>query len=76
MPLYSGEGVNMAMQDAFELTDRLAGNAFPDIQVVLTHFEKQMLSRTFAEAGVALHNTEVFHSENALEKVVGLFERR
>lgn len=65
MPPYAGEGVNMAMLDALELSECLTNPAFPDIQTAIASYEKQMLVR-FAQIGQAtLDSTAILHSKEA-----------
>lgn len=39
MPPYAGEGVNMAMLDALELSNCLADNQFKDVQAAIAAYE-------------------------------------
>jgi len=66
MPPYAGEGVNMAMLDALELSICLTSGQFSDIQSAISGYEKQMLLR-FAEIGqITLDSTAMLHSANAI----------
>ncbi|WP_439581903.1 FAD-dependent oxidoreductase [Dyadobacter bucti] len=66
MPPYAGEGVNMAMLDALELSICLTSGQFSDIQSAISGYEKQMLRR-FAEIGqITLDSTAMLHSANAI----------
>jgi 2-polyprenyl-6-methoxyphenol hydroxylase-like FAD-dependent oxidoreductase len=66
MPPYAGEGVNMAMLDALELSICLTNGQFSDIQTAIAGYEKQMLVR-FAEIGqITLDSTAMLHSVNAI----------
>ncbi|MDO7852822.1 FAD-dependent oxidoreductase [Hymenobacter convexus] len=73
MPPYAGEGVNMAMLDALELSSCLTSAQFPDVQAAIAHYEAQMRQRSSAVAAETMEQTEALHSPGALEYLVGLF---
>jgi 2-polyprenyl-6-methoxyphenol hydroxylase-like FAD-dependent oxidoreductase len=73
MPPYAGEGVNMAMVDALELSNCLTSDQFPDVQTAIAHYETQMRQRASAVAQETLEQTEALHSPGALAHLVGLF---
>lgn len=73
MPPYAGEGVNMAMLDALELSQCLTGNQFPDLQTAIAHYEQQMRSRASAVAQETLEQTEALHTPGALGYLVSFF---
>jgi 2-polyprenyl-6-methoxyphenol hydroxylase-like FAD-dependent oxidoreductase len=74
MPPFAGEGVNMAMQDALELSECLTGQAFTDIPSAIAVYENQMRKRASAAARQSLENTEWMHAPNALNKMLAMFE--
>jgi 2-polyprenyl-6-methoxyphenol hydroxylase-like FAD-dependent oxidoreductase len=70
MPPFAGEGVNMAMLDAFELSETLTGKTFTDLKSAIAHYEQKMFTR-FAEIGkITLYNTEWMHSPDGLNKML------
>ncbi|MBO2011488.1 FAD-dependent oxidoreductase [Hymenobacter negativus] len=73
MPPYAGEGVNMAMLDALELSNCLASDQFSNMQAAIAHYEAQMRQRASAVAGETLAQTEALHSPHALAHLVDLF---
>ncbi len=75
MPPYAGEGVNMAMQDAYELADCLISDDFSSVQEAIAAYEKQMLQRASAVTQDTLDCTAMLHSESAIEKMLKMFER-
>lgn len=74
MPPYAGEGVNMAMQDAFELSECLLNEHFTDTLAAITHYEKQMLLRASAITRVTLDSTEMMHSDDPINRMIKMFE--
>lgn len=75
MPPYAGEGVNMAMLDALELSESLTSKAFTDVQLAIAHYEAQMFTR-FAEVGKeTLYNTKFMHSPDGLKKLLEMFNQ-
>ena len=75
MPPFAGEGVNMAMLDALELSECLCSADFTDVQSAIAVYEKQMRKRASQAAKESLENTDWIHSENALEKMLEFFEQ-
>ena len=73
MPPYAGEGVNMAMLDALQLSESLTGKEFNNTKQAISHYEHQMFAR-FAEAGKeTLDNTSWMHSPDGLKLIIEMF---
>ncbi len=73
MPPYAGEGVNMAMLDALELSNCLTSSQFFSLQAAIAHYEQHMRQRASCVAQETLEQTEALHSPPALAHLVGLF---
>ncbi|NOW95466.1 NAD(P)/FAD-dependent oxidoreductase [Mucilaginibacter sp. SG564] len=67
MPPYAGEGVNMAMLDALELSECLLSDDFADTQSAIAAYEKQMRSRASETAMITMESTEALHSSKAID---------
>ena len=76
IPPYAGEGVNQAMQDAFELAENLTSDHFPDIQTAISQYEKQMQARAAVITKDTLENTEILHAEGGLDNLLAMFNER
>ncbi len=74
MPPYAGEGVNMAMQDAFELADCLTNTSDDSSQRALAQYEHQMLSRASAVTQFTLEMTKLLHSSDAISQMVAIMK--
>lgn len=68
----SGEGVNLAMLDALELSECLTSGAFKEIQTALAAYESHMQVRAAKEAQDSLEMVEWMHAEGALAAMVQL----
>ena len=66
MPPYAGEGVNMAMQDALELSQCLTSENFPDIHSAIAAYEKQMRARASEIGAITMESTAALHSPDAI----------
>ncbi|KAA5534458.1 FAD-dependent monooxygenase [Taibaiella lutea] len=73
MPPFAGEGVNMAMLDALQLSEALTNPAFTTVQAAIANYEKKMFKR-FATIGQGtLFNTEWMHKPDALKDMLNMF---
>jgi 2-polyprenyl-6-methoxyphenol hydroxylase-like FAD-dependent oxidoreductase len=73
MPPFAGEGVNMAMLDALQLSEALGKSTFKDSKHAIANYEDGMFKR-FAEVGRAtLLNTEWMHGPKALKEMLAMF---
>jgi 2-polyprenyl-6-methoxyphenol hydroxylase-like FAD-dependent oxidoreductase len=66
MPPFAGEGANMAMLDALELSECLADNRYNTLQEAISFYEINMRKRAAVAAQESLENGELMHSEKAL----------
>lgn len=73
MPPFAGEGVNMAMLDALELSRVLTTDRFNTIQDALADFETNMCVSASQMARESLENGDKMHSENALATMLDFF---
>ncbi|MEO5892426.1 MAG: NAD(P)/FAD-dependent oxidoreductase [Ferruginibacter sp.] len=73
MPPYAGEGVNVAMLDALELSLCLTGNEFTDTQSAIASYEKQMRKRAAEALAMTLESTAMLHSANAITNLIEMF---
>jgi 2-polyprenyl-6-methoxyphenol hydroxylase-like FAD-dependent oxidoreductase len=72
MPPYAGEGVNMAMLDALELSQYLLNTAFDNTQSAIAAYEKQMRLRASDTAETTLESTAALHSAGAIAYMIGV----
>jgi 2-polyprenyl-6-methoxyphenol hydroxylase-like FAD-dependent oxidoreductase len=70
MPPYAGEGVNMAMLDALELSECLSSYEVP---AAIAHYEKQMRARASETAQMTLEQTDSIHSPEGLANMMAMF---
>lgn len=73
MPPFAGEGVNMAMLDALELSEVLLADKHTEVAQAIEVYEKCMKERATAAALESLENGERMHSENALKMMLDFF---
>lgn len=74
MPPFAGEGVNMAMLDALELSECLGNEQYKTVQEAIAAYEKNMRTRAAAAAKESLENGKMMHSDHALESMLSFFE--
>jgi 2-polyprenyl-6-methoxyphenol hydroxylase-like FAD-dependent oxidoreductase len=73
MPPFAGEGVNMAMRDAMELSDCLTSDKYNTLQEAIAVYETSMRERASTAAKESLDNGEIMHSEKALTTMLEFF---
>jgi 2-polyprenyl-6-methoxyphenol hydroxylase-like FAD-dependent oxidoreductase len=72
MPPYAGEGVNMAMLDALELSKCLTSQEFGNTQQAIATYEKQMRIRAAEAAQMSLESLAAMHSPDAIKFMMGI----
>ena len=70
----SGEGVNLAMLDALELSEFLTDARFISIQAAIAAYEAPMRERAAQEAKESLEMIEWMHGEDAQQRIVEFFK--
>lgn len=73
MPPFAGEGVNMAMLDALELSKCLTSGQFSCMHEAISFYESEMRTRAAIAAKESLENGERMHSEKALATMLDFF---
>ncbi|TCD00016.1 FAD-dependent monooxygenase [Pedobacter frigidisoli] len=73
MPPFAGEGVNMAMLDALELSECLTAVKYNTEQQAISAYETNMRKRAAIMARESLENGERMHAENALSTMLKFF---
>ncbi|MBO9728705.1 MAG: FAD-dependent monooxygenase [Chitinophaga sp.] len=73
MPPFAGEGVNMAMLDALELSQCLTQGNYQDVHSAIAAYEQQMRIRAGAAAVMTMEQTTVLHSPSATEHLLRMF---
>ena len=73
MPPFAGEGVNMAMLDALELSEFLTSDKYNTLQEAIAIYEINMRNRASIAAKESLENGERMHSEGALNMMLNMF---
>lgn len=75
MPPFAGEGANMAMLDALELSECLTSGKYDSLQEAIAVYEINMRKRAAAAAQESLENGERMHSETALITMLNFFKQ-
>ncbi|MEO7988526.1 MAG: NAD(P)/FAD-dependent oxidoreductase [Chryseolinea sp.] len=73
MPPFAGEGVNMAMLDALELSECLTSDKYHTVKESISSYEIKMRKRAEMASQESLENGERMHSENALQTMLDFF---
>ncbi|TCK85259.1 FAD-dependent oxidoreductase [Albibacterium bauzanense] len=73
IPPFAGEGANMAMLDALELSECLTSDKFDTVHEAISFYEINMRKRAAIAAKESLENGERMHSEKALNTMLGFF---
>jgi len=73
IPPFAGEGANMAMLDALELSECLTDDKYSTIQDAISFYETNMRKRAAVASKESLDNGELMHSEKALSIMLEFF---
>lgn len=73
MPPFAGEGANMAMLDALELSECLTSDEYNTLEEAISSYEANLRKRAAIAANESLENGERMHSENALNTMLEMF---
>lgn len=75
MPPFAGEGANMAMLDALELSECLTSGKYSTLQEAIAAYEITMRKRAATAAKESLENGDRMHSKDALKTMLDFFSR-
>lgn len=75
MPPFAGEGANMAMLDALELSECLTSGKYNTLQEAISFYEVNMRNRAAIAAKESLENGERMHTEKTLTAMLNMFSR-
>lgn len=67
MPPFAGEGVNMAMLDALELSQNLLSDHLENTHAAIADYESEMRRRASEMAEITMQSTEALHSPGAID---------
>ncbi|MEJ5048421.1 NAD(P)/FAD-dependent oxidoreductase [Chryseobacterium culicis] len=73
MPPFAGEGANMAMLDALELSEYLTNDSYNTLQEAISSYEHHMRKRAATATQESLENSERMHSEKSLATMLDFF---
>ena len=73
MPPFAGEGANMAMRDALELSECLTSDNYNSLREAISAYETGMRKRASIAAKESLDNGEAMHNEKALTTMLMFF---
>ena len=73
MPPFAGEGANMAMLDALELSEFLTSEKCKTVQEAISFYEINMRERASKATQESLENGEKMHSKDALKTMLEFF---
>ncbi|MEO7977712.1 NAD(P)/FAD-dependent oxidoreductase [Flavobacterium sp.] len=73
MPPFAGEGANMAMLDALELSEFLTSEKFKTVQEAIAFYENNMLERASKATLESIENGEKMHSKESLKTMLEFF---
>lgn len=76
MPPFAGEGANMAMLDALELSGHLTSENHKTIEDAISFYENNMRKRASKAAQESLENGEKMHSEDSLKTMLDFFNKQ
>ena len=75
MPPFAGEGANMAMLDALQLSEYLMSDKYNTLQEAISFYEIDMRNRAAIATQESLENGGRMHSEGSLNMMLNLFNR-
>lgn len=74
MPPFAGEGANMAMLDALELSECLTSAKYSTLEEAISQYEMNMFERGSKAAKESLENGDRMHHKDALKTMMAFFK--
>ncbi|WP_337964692.1 NAD(P)/FAD-dependent oxidoreductase [uncultured Flavobacterium sp.] len=70
MPPFAGEGVNMGLMDAYQLTENLTNGEFSDLQSAIDDYEQKMFGYALEAQRMTKKMEELLHSDVTSEDIL------